>query len=268
MFLGKIVFIIKTLCCVTLGCHSKVNQKVEKEKINDCSLKNVTNFYGIPYSGSNETTNYFPEKRIRFFNASKPNIASLPCYDFNIRLFEISNEPIIWTEDWKGTTAKYLNNISRFTNSPMQCQAYCQGDKFCRFFTFKVETNQCWFFTRIEYAKRKFKEEGYISGPEYCETTHPVSKGGFQIQVYKPWLRFNDTFVWRDIPTMTTHAWESCSKTCSANKNCTSFDYCFLTETDSNEMFQCYMKSNTFAETLIKTPEHCVKSVKQNCSLV
>ena len=46
----------------------------------------------------------------------------------------------------------------------------CQGEKYCRFFKFKVDTNQCWLFTdMIDYPRRKFNEEGYILGPEYCE---------------------------------------------------------------------------------------------------
>ena len=42
----------------------------------------------------------------------------------------------------------------------------------------------------------------------------------------------------------------------------------FFTETKSCEVFQCYMKSNTLAETVIQTPNHCVKSVKQTCRLI
>ena len=74
------------------------------------------------------------------------------------------------------------------------------------------------FTDMVDYPRRMFKEEGYISGPEYCKTTHPVSKGGFDTEVYKPWLRFNDTFVWYDLPKMTSHAWESCRGPCSFNK--------------------------------------------------
>ena len=255
-FLGRIFFIVTTIFCLTLGCHSKVNHKAKREKIIDCDFKNVSNSYRLSHSWDNDSTIRFSQKRIIYFNASKSNIATLPCYDYNIRLFRNLNP-------------KYLNNTSRFTNSPMECQAYCQGEKNCRFFTFKVDTNQCLLFTDIlDYPKSKFKEEGYISGPEYCETTHPVSKGGFKIQVYKPWLRFNDTFVAYALPKMTSHAWESCRRTCSFNKNCSSFDYCFFTETNSSEVFQCYMKSNTLAETVIQTPNHCVKSVKQTCRLI
>ena len=114
----------------------------------------------------------------------------------------------------------------------------------------------------IDCLQRKFKEEGYISGPEYCETSHPVSKGGFKIQFYMPWLRFNDTFVWYDLPKMTSHAWESCRGTCSFNKNCTSLEYCFCKETNSSKVVHCHMKNNTLEETVIQAPNHLVKSVK------
>ena len=55
---------------------------------------------------------------------------------------------------------------------------------------------------------------------------------------------------------------------CTTNKNCTSFDYCFAQETNDFELFNCYMKGNTFSETILKTPNHCVKSIKENCSIV
>lgn len=118
---------------------------------------------------------------------------------------------------------------------------------------------------RLDYPKRKCKGEDYISGPEYCDTTHPIYKGGFQIQVYKPWLRFNGTFLWYNLPRLLSHAWESCRRICSFNKNCTSFDYCFSVETNSREVFDCYLKSNTLEEAVIQAPEHCVSSVKQTC---
>ena len=152
------------------------------------------------------------------------------------------------------------NFLSRFKN--------------CYFFTYKFETNQCWFFhSGLDYLKKRFYAEGYISGPKYCETLHPLSKGGFKIQVDKPWLKFNDTY-WNydlylyDLPKTPTHAWESCKRICSVNKKCTSFDYCFQEENESYELFSCYMKGNTSAETILKSPSHCVKSVKQNCTLI
>ena len=133
IFFGRIFFVVTTIFCLTLGCHSKVNQKAKKEKIIDCDFKNLSNSYRLSHSWENDSTIQFSQKRIRYSNASKSNIATLSCYDYNIRLFQNLSD-------------KYLNNISRFTNSPMECQAYCQGERYCRFFTFKVDTNQCWFF--------------------------------------------------------------------------------------------------------------------------
>ena len=116
-------------------------------------------------------------------------------------------------------------------------------------------------------------KDGYISGPKYCETLHPVSKGGFRIEGDKPWLRFNSSFLVKvsqsaKLPQLPSHAWENCKYICSTNKNCSSFDYCFAKDTNDFELFKCYMKGITFSETLLKTPSHCVKSVNQegrNC---
>ena len=132
VFFGRISFIVTTIFCLTFGCHSKVNQKAEKENIIDCDFKIVSNSYRLSHSWENDSTIQFSQKRIRYFNASKSNIATLPCYDYNIRLFQ-------------NLSPEYLRANSRFTNSPMECQAYCQGVGHCRFFTFKVDTNQCWF---------------------------------------------------------------------------------------------------------------------------
>ena len=142
-----------TVFCLTLGCHSKGNQKAIKEKIIDCGFKNVSNSYRISHSWEKDSTIQFSQQRIRYSNASKCNIATLPCYDYNIRHFQ-------------NLSSKYLSTNSTFTNSPMECQAYCQGERYCHFFTFKVEINQCWFFIdMIDYPRIKFKEKGYISGP-------------------------------------------------------------------------------------------------------
>ena len=116
-------------------------------------------------------------------------------------------------------------------------------------------------------------EDGYISGSKYCETLHPVSKGGFRIERDKPWLSFNYFFLVKvsestHLLLLPLHAWENCKYICSTNKICTSFDYCFAKDTNDFEMFNCYMKGITFSETQLKLPSHCVKSVKQNCSIV
>ena len=131
--------------------------------------------------------------------------------------------------------------------------------------------NKCWMFAwKPSITSSK---DGYISGPKYCETLHPISKGGFRIEGDKPWLRFNSSFLFKvsqsaKLPQLPSHAWENCKYICSTNKNCSSFDYCFAKDTNDFELFNCYMKSNTFSETLLKTPRHCVKSVKQNCNIV
>ena len=124
------------------------------------------------------------------------------------------------------------------------------------------------FTDRIDFPRIKLKKESYISGPEICETTHPVPKGGFQSHVYKLWSMFNDTFVWYELPKVISHTWESRKRTCSFNENCTSFDYCISKETSASEIFQCNMKRNTLPEMIIKIPNHCVKSMKQRCRLL
>ena len=50
------------------------------------------------------------------------------------------------------------------------------------------------FHKGLNISGSKFEEEGYISGPKYCETLHPEVKGGFKIEVDKPWSKFNEIF--------------------------------------------------------------------------
>ena len=112
--------------------------------------------------------------------------------------------------------------------------------------------------------------EGYISGPKYCETLNPVSKGGFKIQIHSLFFliqRVNAALISFDGPTPHTYAWENCRKNFEENTNCTSFDYCFREENESFEFFDCDMKCNTLSELISKSPNHCVKSIKQNCTL-
>ena len=52
---GRIFFVVTTLNCLTLGCHSKVNQKSKKEKTIHCEFRIVTNSYGLSYSWENDT---------------------------------------------------------------------------------------------------------------------------------------------------------------------------------------------------------------------
>lgn len=127
--LGRLFFVVATFLCFTLGFHSKVNEKDKKEKLIECNFKNVLKI--VTFLGE-WIYHSFSQKRSRYFNASKSNISNFSCNDYDIRLFENLN-------------LKQLNNVSRFTNSPIDCQAYCNGERYCRLFTFKFDTNQCWF---------------------------------------------------------------------------------------------------------------------------
>lgn len=81
---------------------------------------------------------------------------------------------------------------------------------------------------KLDYQNREFKEESYLPGPEYWETTHLVAKEELQIPVYKPWLRFNDTFVWYHLPTMASHAWKVIEKHVHSTKNAPHSTIAFL----------------------------------------
>ena len=240
---------------IVSACHTKRNKNYNKEREKTCNFKNVS----VPVYNfqSNEiaVNSNFPT--IYFFNASKPNIAILQCHESNVNYLS------------QNITVEYKNNNSDFTNSPVECMTVCQATKKCKYFTFNIRTNQCWMFTKIPVTKTP--EYGYISGPKYCETQHPTIKGGFKIEGDKYWLRFNSSFLIKisensKLPKLQSHAWEDCKRICTINKKCTSFDYCFAEEKDSFEIFKCFMKSNTIAEKLLKTPRHCVKSVKLTCS--
>ncbi len=260
MFIEKLFIIISALFSFTLACHSKGNRKPTKIIEKECNFINVSDSHDLSYEKEGYTENPISRKKYVFFNASKPNIATLPCYTNKVKLFEFSND----------LRNEYLVPIPLFMNSPTECQTFCQRLIKCHFFTYKLETNQCWFFHKgLDYSKKRFYAEGYISGPKYCKTLQPISKGGFEIQVYNTGLKFNGTHASHTyIPKTRTHAWESCKRICSLNDKCTSFDYCFQEEKKSYELFMCYMKGNTSSEAILKSPRHCVKSVKQNCSVI
>ena len=54
VFFGRIFFIVTTIFCLTVGCHSKANPKAEKENIIDCDFKNVSNSYRLSHSWEND----------------------------------------------------------------------------------------------------------------------------------------------------------------------------------------------------------------------
>ena len=265
MFIGKLFIIISALFSFALACHSK-GKATEKIIENEYNFINVSDSHELSYQKQGYTENPISRKKYVFFNASKPNIATLPCYENKVKLFEFSTEYL----QSLSTRHEYLIPFSLFMNSPTECQTFCQLITKCYFFTYKFETNQCWFFNKgLDYSKKQFYADGYISGPKYCKTLQPISKGGFEIQVYNSGMKsLIDGMKLSDLPKIRTHAWESCKRICSLNEKCTSFDYCFKEESKSYELFSCYMKGNTSAEEILKSPRHCVNSVKQNCSVI
>ena len=257
MFSIKLFFLLNVSYCSTLACHTKGTKNPLKKEIKLCHFVNVSK----PLDNNHWNRNLISSttRQLYFFNASKPNVAILPCFQNNIKYLSPS------------LTEQYTNKNSYFTNSPTECQSICQVTDKCNHFTYNFEKNKCWMFAWKPSITSS--EDGYISGSKYCETLHPLSKGGFRIEGDKPWLRFNSSFLVKvsqsaKLPQLPSHAWENCKYICSTNKNCSSFDYCFAKDTNDFELFNCYMKGNTFSETLLKTPSHCVKSVKQNCSIV
>ena len=77
MFLRNILVAINALISFILCCQSKV-KPIKREKIIECIYKNVTNHQDHSYLVENGTTNYFSHKKLEYFSASKPNIATLP----------------------------------------------------------------------------------------------------------------------------------------------------------------------------------------------
>ena len=94
MFIGKLFVIISALFSFALACHSKGNRKATKKIIeNECNFINVSDSREFPYQKQGYTKNPLSRKKYVFFNASKPNIATLPCYKNKFKLFEFSTDP-------------------------------------------------------------------------------------------------------------------------------------------------------------------------------
>ena len=145
MFIGKLFVIISALFSFALACHSKGNRKPTKIIEKDCNFKNVSDSHDLTYRKDGYTENPISRKKYVYFNASKPNIATLPCYENKVKLFEFSND----------LRNEYSIPIPLLMNSPTECQTFCQRLIKCHFFTYKLETNQCWFFHEgLDYSKK------------------------------------------------------------------------------------------------------------------
>ena len=104
-------------------------------------------------------------EKLLFLNASKPNIALLPCFENNIKYLSPS------------LTQQYLNENNYFANSPTECQSICQVTDECNYFTCNLKNRKCWMLASRPSITST--EDGYISRSKY--PLHPDSKGGFRI---------------------------------------------------------------------------------------
>ena len=112
MFIGKLFVIISVLFSFALACHSKGNRKATEKIIeNECNFINVSDSHELSYQKQGYTENPISRKKYVFFNASKPNIATLPCYKNKVKLFEFSTD----------LRNEYLIPFSLFMNSPTEC---------------------------------------------------------------------------------------------------------------------------------------------------
>ena len=63
---------------IVSACHTKVKKDYNKEGKTTCSFKNVSEpLYNYHLNGLTDNSN---PQTIYFFNASKPNLAILPCH--------------------------------------------------------------------------------------------------------------------------------------------------------------------------------------------
>ena len=127
MFFMTFFILVKTLYYYALACHTKGTKIAPKEK---GSLRNFVNVSEpLDKYNWNKKSVGLSAQPIFFFNASKPNVAILPCFEDNIKLLSSS------------LTEQYANKNSYFTNSPTECQSVCQVTDKCNYFTYDFKTN-------------------------------------------------------------------------------------------------------------------------------
>ena len=91
---------------------------------------------------------------------------------------------------------------------------------------------------------------------------HRVYNKGFQIQVYMPWLRFNNTFALHVLPRMAPHAWESIEELFHPTKTAPHSTMAFFAETNSCKLFHCFMKSSRWAESTLTFLEKFQRTIQ------
>lgn len=251
MFFGKTIVGLNLLFCIGSACYTKKGRLHDIDNAIECDFKNLTTHELF--------ANYPAKKKYIYLNASKSNIAVLPCFQGDLMKNQISYfSSSVSALD----LLKQVNESASIVGSPLECQSLCQYWDECKYFTYKLDTNQCWIIiSDVPIYNGKIQNSYFISGPKFCSTLSPASHGGFEIKI-KAWagVRKASKQNWIGFPV---EAWQGCKRICATNKNCESFNYCFDSENKNNEIFTCYFKG--IQESKIKTPSHCVKSVKKKC---
>ena len=107
MFSIKLFFLLNISYCSTLACHTRGTKNPLEEKVKQCHFVNVSKPLNNNHWNRNSISS--TAQQLYFFNASKPNVAILPCFQNNIKYFSPS------------LTEQYTNENSYFTNSPTVC---------------------------------------------------------------------------------------------------------------------------------------------------
>ena len=125
MFSIKLFFLLNISYCSTLACHTRGTKNPLEEKVKQCHFVNVSKPLNNNHWNRNSISS--TAQQLYFFNASKPNVAILPCFQNNIKYLSPS------------LTEQYTNKNSYFTNSPTECQSICQVTDKCNHFTYNFE---------------------------------------------------------------------------------------------------------------------------------
>ena len=104
MFSIKLFFLLNVSYCSTLACHTRGTKNPLEEKVKQCHFVNVSKPLNNNHWNRNSISS--TAQQLYFFNASKPNVAILPCFQNNMKYLSPS------------LTEQYANENSYFTNSP------------------------------------------------------------------------------------------------------------------------------------------------------
>ena len=125
MFSIKLLFLLHVFYGSTFACHTKGTKNPLKQKVKTCHFVNVSK--PLENNHWNRNSKSSTAQQLFFFNASKPNVAILSCFENNIKYLSPS------------LSEQYTNDNSYFTNSPTECQSICQVTDKCNHFTYNFE---------------------------------------------------------------------------------------------------------------------------------